>query len=76
MPSDEDSENGADVDGGDPRTKRPTMQGRPDMEMNVIGWGVFVGTLLVLIPLLPGFFLVWLVYRILGLGGDRRLSWR
>lgn len=53
----------------------PTMQGRRDLEMNVIGWLLFIGLLIVMIPLLPAIILAVAIAKLLGYTGDRQLSW-
>lgn len=59
----------------DPRDRLPTMHGRRDFEMDVIGWLVFIVMLVVLIPLLPAIVLAVVLARLLRLTGDRHLSW-
>ena len=59
----------------DPRGTRPTIHGRPDFEMNVIGWGIFIILIVLMIPMLPGLILAITVAKLLGFGGDRRVSW-
>ncbi len=46
------------------RTVTPPVRGRSDSEMNVIGLGVFLGMLVLLVPLLPFLFIVWLVSKL------------
>ena len=48
------------------RTVSPSSRDRPDTEMNVIGWAYFLGLLILLIPLLPFFAVVWVASRLLG----------
>ena len=60
----------------DPRGgRRPTMGGQPNLEMNVIGWIVFIGMIILLIPLLPAFLLAVILAKLFGYSGDRELSW-
>ena len=59
----------------DPRTVRPTMHGRRDLEMDAAGWLIFIGMFILLIPLIPAIVLVVIVSKLLGLGRPRRLSW-
>jgi hypothetical protein len=43
------------------RTVTPEFFGRPDREMDVVGWLLFVGIIVVFVPLLPFILLIWLV---------------
>jgi len=43
----------------------PSHLGRPDVEMNVIGWLIFFGLLVVILPVLP-------FLAVLGLAGKLR----
>ncbi len=75
-----DSEGGESADetedATDPRERAlPTMRGKPNFEMNAIGWVIFALLLIVLIPLLPGIVLVIFLARLLGLTGQKQLSW-
>ncbi len=45
------------------RTVTPSYLGRPDLEMDVVGWGMFLLLLVVVLPLLPFFALFWLVSK-------------
>lgn len=38
--------------------------GRPDREMDVIGWVIFLGLIVLLIPLLPFLIVVWVINRL------------
>ena len=58
------------------RVATPTMVGRRVLEMDVIGWIIFVGVIVIMIPLLPLLALIVIVMRLLGYPGDRRLAWR
>ena len=46
------------------RTVTPGYFGREDREMNTIGWGLFFGMLLLLVPLLPFIVIVWVVSKL------------
>ena len=59
----------------DPRSRLPTMGGRRNLEMDAIGWLIFAGILIVLIPLLPAILLAVLLSKLLGFTGRKRLSW-
>ena len=47
------------------RTVTPRFRGRDDVEMNTIGWAIFLGMLALLIPLLPFILVIWLVGKLL-----------
>ena len=47
------------------RTVTPATPERPDVEMDVIGWSMFLGLLLLLLPLLPFVLIVWVVTKVL-----------
>ena len=53
-------------DGGFVRTVTPLAQNRPNQEMDVVGWLIFVTMAIVLLPLLPVFVVVWLVSKLIG----------
>jgi hypothetical protein len=60
-------------DGDDPslqekalRTVTPSYLGREDREMDVIGWGLFLGILILLVPLLPFMIIVWGISKLIG----------
>ncbi len=59
----------------DPRGTRPTMRGRQDFEMDVIGWVLFLTLAVLLIPLLPALLLGIALGKLLGIGRRGRLSW-
>lgn len=48
------------------RTVTPEYFGRPDREMNTIGWGVFLGLVVLLLPMLPFMIIVWVIARLTG----------
>jgi hypothetical protein len=41
------------------RTVTPGSKPRPDMEMDSIGWALFLGLVVLLVPLLPFVAIVW-----------------
>ncbi|MFC7026693.1 hypothetical protein ACFQH8_02570 [Halomicroarcula sp. GCM10025710] len=43
------------------RSVTPLTGPHPDAEMDVIGWGIFLGLMLLLVPLLPFIIVVWLI---------------
>lgn len=45
------------------QTVTPSHLGRPDLEMDVVGWVMFLLLLVVVLPLLPFFVLFWLVSK-------------
>ncbi|WP_424017398.1 DUF7535 family protein [Halorientalis pallida] len=47
------------------RTVTPPYQGRPNVEMDVIGWGVFLVMAVLVLPLLPFVLLLWLVWKLI-----------
>ena len=54
------------------RTVRPRYHGRPDVEMNTIGWAIFLGVLILLVPLVPLLLAYWVVGKVIGLLTPRR----
>jgi len=46
------------------RTVKPVSVPRPDAEMNVIGWGIFLGLVIVLLPLAPFILIAWLFSKV------------
>jgi len=55
------------------RTVTPASGGRPNMEMDIIGWSLFLGLVVLLVPLLPFIVIVWLISK-LAERGERRLT--
>ncbi|MFB6151133.1 MAG: hypothetical protein ABEJ40_04940 [Haloarculaceae archaeon] len=47
------------------RTVTPPYRGRPNAEMDAVGWSVLVGLVVLLLPLLPVIVLVWLIAKVL-----------
>jgi len=47
------------------RTVTPGSKTRPDMEMDSIGWAIFLGLVVLLIPLLPFVAIVWGLSKLL-----------
>jgi hypothetical protein len=47
------------------RTVTPWYEGRDDVEMNTLGWALFLGLVIMLVPLLPFLLLVWLVTKVI-----------
>lgn len=47
------------------RTVTPEYVWREDVEMDVIGWSIFLGIVVLLVPLLPFLVIVWLVGKVL-----------
>lgn len=48
-----------------PRTLGKPFRARADAEMDVVGWSIFLGLLVLLVPLLPFLILMWLVGAVL-----------
>ncbi|MCO8242445.1 MULTISPECIES: hypothetical protein [unclassified Haladaptatus] len=46
------------------RTVTPPYYGHSDREMNTIGAGIFLGLLVLLIPLLPFLIIVWVISKL------------
>ena len=47
------------------RTVTPGTRGRSDPEMDAIGWGLALGLVILLVPLLPFVLIVWVITRVL-----------
>jgi len=47
------------------RTVTPPFAGHEDREMNLIGWGYFLGLLVLLVPLLPFIVILWVLTKLL-----------
>lgn len=47
------------------RSVSPVSGGRRDAEMDVIGWSVFLGMLILLVPFLPIIAVVWVITKLL-----------
>jgi hypothetical protein len=45
------------------RTVTPLSSNRPNQEMDVFGWGMFLGIAILLVPLLPFLIIVWLISK-------------
>lgn len=45
------------------RTVTPGFGGRSDTEMNVLGWSLFLGLMILLVPLLPFLVVGWAVSK-------------
>ncbi len=46
------------------RTVTPSSRTHPDRGMDSIGWGMFLGLLVLLFPLLPFILIVWLISKV------------
>lgn len=46
------------------RIATPPYRGRRDVEMNTVGWAIFLILVALLVPLLPFLAIVWLLQRI------------
>lgn len=47
------------------RTLGEPFRARADAEMDAIGWTIFLGLLILLVPLLPFILLIWVITKIL-----------
>ena len=48
------------------RTVTPPYYGHSDREMNTIGAGIFLGLLVLLVPLLPFLIIIWVLSKLTG----------
>lgn len=55
------------------RTVTPEYFGRPDREMDAIGWSIFLGMVILLVPLLPFIIIVWVIAWLTG-RAERRIQ--
>ncbi|WP_254272626.1 DUF7535 family protein [Haloarcula marina] len=46
------------------RTVTPLTGSHRDESMDVIGWGIFLGLVVLLLPLLPFILIVWLISKV------------
>ncbi|WP_284006961.1 DUF7535 family protein [Haloarcula pelagica] len=46
------------------RTVTPLTGNRPDQEMDIFGWGMFLTIVILLVPLLPFIVIVWLISKV------------
>ena len=46
------------------RTVTPPSDTHRDEQMDLIGWGIFAGLLILLMPLLPFILIVWLISKV------------
>ena len=53
-------------DGSLIRSVTPLTGSKPNQQMDVIGWLVFIGMAIVLLPLLPVFVAVWIISKLTG----------
>lgn len=62
-----DAESAADESTLEPvyRTLGKPFRARPDAEMDAIGWAMFLGMLILFVPLLPFIVLIWLITKVL-----------
>jgi hypothetical protein len=54
------------------RSVSPRYESRGNAEMDSIGWAVFLGILVLLVPLLPFLAVVWVLERAVGAVAGRR----
>ena len=48
------------------RTVTPGTRGHPNAGMDAFGWGVFLGLVVLFVPLLPFLAIVWVVTKLAG----------
>lgn len=53
------------------RTVTPLTGGHPNRQMDNFGWGIFLGLLVLLFPLLPFLLIVWVISKFTGRAVDR-----
>ena len=53
------------------RTVTPDVGMHRNMEMDAIGWGIFAGLVVVMLPLLPVLVVVWVLMKLFGRAGRR-----
>ncbi|MFC6837027.1 DUF7535 family protein [Halomarina ordinaria] len=53
-------------------TVTPGYFGRRDVEMDAIGWALFLGLVILLVPLLPFLVIVWAISKLFEQGASRR----
>jgi hypothetical protein len=58
-------------EGGVLRTVTPSYLGRPDREMDVFGWGMFLTLAIILVPLLPFLVIGWVISKLLDIVDPR-----
>lgn len=46
------------------RTVTPGYKGRENVEMDALGWGLFLALIIVLVPLLPFMAIVWAISKV------------
>lgn len=54
------------------RRASPLYGSHPNTEMDSIGWSIFLGLLVLLVPLLPFFVIVWLLGKLIDAVASRR----
>lgn len=73
------SDESAKTDSNDPgvltrayRSVSPRYESRGNAEMDSIGWAMFLGILVLLVPLLPFLVVVWILEKAVGAVANRR----
>ena len=78
MGAEDADDNGEDEPQG-PLALRPpshfTITGRRDLEMDAIGWLIFLIMIVLLIPLVPILLVLAAISKLLGFGRPRAVSW-
>jgi len=53
------------------RTVTPEYFGRPDREMDVLGWLMFLTLIVIIVPLLPFVLIVWVISKLIDVVNPR-----
>jgi hypothetical protein len=56
------------------RSVSPRYESHGDAEMDSIGWAMFLGMLVLLVPLLPFLLLVWVLGKVIDMAAERQRS--
>ncbi|WP_380679011.1 DUF7535 family protein [Salinigranum sp. GCM10025319] len=56
------------------RSVSPRYESHPDAEMDSVGWVIFLGMLVLLVPLLPFLLIVWVLGKVLEMVAERQRS--
>jgi hypothetical protein len=54
------------------RRVSPLYGSRPNAEMDSIGWSIFLGMLVILVPLLPFVLIIWVLGKVIDAVAGRR----
>jgi hypothetical protein len=56
------------------RSVSPRYESRGNAEMDSIGWAMFLGMLVLFVPLLPFLLLVWVLSKVIDMAAERQRS--